>query len=519
MKLIATVEILALVAIMTACRGGENPDRSRVGERPVESVTHYTEATELFVEFPRLARGAESPFAVHLTTLVDFKPVTDGNVTVVLSGGSQPEERFSVERPSSPGIFRPVVRPLHASTRHLTVLIETGGAADRHDLGDVTVSDSIEEAAETAEEEHDEAAAITFLKEQQWRVEFGTAPAEARHLRESVAANGVIRARPEGEAVISAPAAGRILQSGPAFPRIGAAVGADQVLVVMAPRVEGEADQATLEQAVARAQLEVDRWRRERERIEGLYAQEAVPQRRVAEARHEEATAEADFDAAKRRLGQFQGTQRAGGDGASGRIDVSSPIAGSIEEVRVAPGAYVEAGTELFHVVDLERLWLEVRIPESDIGRARGASEAWFEVQGFERPFQVNPEAGGRAIAFGGVIEEGSRTAQLVFEIPNRDRSLRVGMFAQVQVVAGKSVETLAIPISAIQDEGGESIAYVQAGGESFERRALRLGIREGGFVQVLDGLRPGDRVVTRGAYYVRLAASSTSLPAHGHAH
>ncbi|MEW6367031.1 MAG: efflux RND transporter periplasmic adaptor subunit [Acidobacteriota bacterium] len=519
MKPIAKLAILALATITVACRGNDNGDRSQAGERPVESITHYTEATELFVEFPRLARGTESAFAVHLTTLVDFKPVASGTVTIVLSGGPSPEERFTAEQPSSPGIFRPVVRPLHASTRRLTVLVEAGGATDRHDLGEVTVSDSAGESAGSAEKEHVEAAAITFLKEQQWRVEFATAPAGPRRLRESVTANGVIRARPEGEAVIGAPAAGRVLRSGPAFPRIGAAVHADEVLVVMAPRVEGEADAATLDQAVARAQLEVDRWRRERERLEALYAQEAVPQRRVAEARHEEAAAEADLDAARRRLAQFHGTQRAGGDGASGRIDVSSPIAGSIEEVRVAPGAYVEAGTEMFHVVDMERLWLEVRIPELDIGRVRGASEAWFEVQGFERPFEVKPETGGRVIAFGGMVEEASRTAPLVFEIRNSDRSLRVGMFAQVHVVTGKSIDALAIPVSALQEEGGQSIAYVQAGGETFERRALRLGVREGDFVQVLDGLRPGDRVVTRGAYYVRLAASSTSLPAHGHAH
>jgi cobalt-zinc-cadmium efflux system membrane fusion protein len=60
---------------------------------------------------------------------------------------------------------------------------------------------------------------------------------------------------------------------------------------------------------------------------------------------------------------------------------------------------------------------------------------------------------------------------------------------------------------------------YVQAEGETFERRPVTLGPRAGGVVQVLDGVKAGERVVTTGAYLVRLASLSTSAPAHGHVH
>jgi len=59
----------------------------------------------------------------------------------------------------------------------------------------------------------------------------------------------------------------------------------------------------------------------------------------------------------------------------------------------------------------------------------------------------------------------------------------------------------------------------VMLGGESFERRVLRLGIRDGDYVQVKSGLEPGERIVTRGAYLVRLAAASPAEAGHGHAH
>jgi multidrug efflux pump subunit AcrA (membrane-fusion protein) len=75
------------------------------------------------------------------------------------------------------------------------------------------------------------------------------------------------------------------------------------------------------------------------------------------------------------------------------------------------------------------------------------------------------------------------------------------------------------IPASAIVDDAGRPIVFVQTEGESFERRPVSLGAREGELVQVTSGVKPGEHVVTRGAYLVRLASLSTSVPAHGHVH
>ena len=80
-------------------------------------------------------------------------------------------------------------------------------------------------------------------------------------------------------------------------------------------------------------------------------------------------------------------------------------------------------------------------------------------------------------------------------------------------------VRALVVPVSAIIDDGGRPVVFVQLEGEAFARRPVKPGIRESDFVQVLEGLRPGDRVVTRGAYLIRLAALSTQIPAHGHVH
>jgi multidrug efflux pump subunit AcrA (membrane-fusion protein) len=77
----------------------------------------------------------------------------------------------------------------------------------------------------------------------------------------------------------------------------------------------------------------------------------------------------------------------------------------------------------------------------------------------------------------------------------------------------------LTVPEAALVDDSGASVVFVQTEGESFERRPVRLGIRDAGYVEVLQGLSAGEHDVARGAWSVKLAASSGAVPAHGHSH
>jgi len=505
--------VAALLVLAGSCSSGpttSDPKRLAVSE------THFTEHTELFVEFPALVRGLESPFAAHVTLLDTFKPLRAGRVSIVLSGGGAPDERFEVDKPTVPGIFRPVATPAHAGSRALSVTIEGDGFSDRHDLGTLEVHPDVATASSTGAAEPDQRPAITFLKEQQWRVPFATAAVTERPVRKSLRAHGVLRARSDGEARVAAPLTGRVVTSATHAPTIGMAVTPETILAVIAPRLSGDTDPDELARAVERARRDLDLAKKERTRLESLYGDNAVPERRVIESRHVESDAAADLATAEHRLRQYQGIHRAGDAQPVGRITVRSPIAGTLVEARVAPGEFVEEGRVLFDVVDLELLWLEARIPEADLARVRDARGAWFWVEGIASPFEA-PE--GSVVARASVVDAASRTAPLIFDVPNADRTLAVGMFADVNVLTGDERTALAIPTSAVVDDGGESVAYVEREGESFERRSLTLGVRDGDYVEVLEGLSPGERVVTRGAYYVRLAAASGAIPPHGHAH
>lgn len=514
--------LAALAALLvTACRPGAKSEHAEGGREhgaaPL-SFTHFATRTQLFVELEPLVAGKEGRMAAHLTRLADWKPLTEGKVVATLSGGAA-EERFEVTGPSSPGIFRPAPKPGAAGKRRLAVSVTTAEGTDVHDLGEVTVHPSADAAAHAAAEEPERAGLIAFLMEQQWKTEFSMALVAEQPLRGSVAANGSVRPRSDGEAHVTAPVAGRLVTAGASFPRVGQEVRRDQLLAVLAPRLGADADPATLELAVTRARLALELAQRERERAEGLFSQQAVAERRVVEARSAEAVAVEEHAAATRRLAQFQGTQRASGGGAAGRVELRAPVAGVVAAVAAAPGAFLAEGQELFHVVDLDRLWLEVLVPEADVGRIGTPSGAAFTVDGFAQAFEVAPRKGAAPVAFGGVVDPQSRTVPLVFEVPNPGRALRAGMYARVRVFTSQTRKALAIPASAVVDDGKQEVAYVLVSGEAFERRPVRLGVRDGDLVEVVEGLAPGERVVSRGAWQVRLAAAGGALPAHGHVH
>jgi hypothetical protein len=117
------------------------------------------------------------------------------------------------------------------------------------------------------------------------------------------------------------------------------------------------------------------------------------------------------------------------------------------------------------------------------------------------------------------VVDSLTRTLLVLYEAANPDRTIKVGATATVAVGTGTQVRGVVVPSSAILDEDGRPICYVQASGERFEKRELTLGGSDGTHAVALTGLRAGERVVTGAAYQVRLASLSTSVPAEGHAH
>ncbi len=514
------ITTLCTVLFLTACGDADHPHAKDGSHPPAadaghghdhgpggEKITHFSEYTELFVEFPRLVVGEKSAFAAHLTRLADFRALSAGKVSVILSGGGLPDEVFATDKPSQPGIFRPEAQPKAAGERELAIEVATPEYTVRHQLGPITIY-ADRKTADAVPGEHDDGG-IAFTKEQQWKVDFATAEVAKKALRPAIVATGSVRGRPDGEALMLAPAPGRVQAAG-AFPVLGQAVKKGELLATFMPRLGGDADLATLQADARKASIELDFAQRERARMENLFKEEAVPEKRLLAAQAAEGAARANLAAAQGRAGQYGGA-----DG----VPLRAPVAGVLADVRVAPGAYAQEGAPLFHIVDRSALWLELRVAEAEAVRLTTPSGAAFRVDGIDEGFEVVPGNNGRLIAAGGVVDATTRTLPVLFELAKPDARLRVGMAVKAQVFAGPSREVVAVPASAVLDENGVATVFVMTSGESFERRPVRVGVRDGDWVEVVEGLEPGQRVVSRGAYLVKLAASNTGQIGHGHAH
>ncbi len=322
-----------------------------------------------------------------------------------------------------------------------------------------------------------------------------------------------VEPRSGGTAGVAAPFDGRI--AGSNLPVFGASVQQGQVLASILPPASAPGDLALLELARNEATLALQLARKDRERAERLVNAGAAPAKRLEEARTMEATAEARLEAAQVRIAQYEASSAADQNPHGAKLfALRAPIAGTIVETRTAPGANVKAGDSLFRIVDLDSVYISAVVPEAEIPRMKGLSGAELELPAVEKPLPL-----GRLVSIGRVVDPATRTFPVVYALDNRDRRVAINQALHVRLLTAATGAAPAVPESAVVDDAGRPIVFLQLTGEAFVRRPVQLGIREGGYVQVLDGVVPGERVVTRGAHLIRLAAMSNQVPAHGHVH
>jgi cobalt-zinc-cadmium efflux system membrane fusion protein len=509
LKHLCSILLIGLVA--AGCSRPAPPAAAPEKPEPL-SVTRWTDKTELFAEYPPLVAGSTSRFAIHLTRLDTFKALTEGRVEVRLQGGSGQPEVFQVDSPSRPGIFGIDVKPAHAGKRELVIVLQSSGLSDEHRVGDVDVHATGEAARAAMPPAGEDAPGISFLKEQQWSLDFGTAIAREAAVRESIRVPARLEARPGGAADVVAPIDGRLTSV--VDVALGTTVSRGQELSRLLPPPSAPGDLPQVQRARAEAQSALTLATRDRERAERLTSAGAAPGKRLDEARSAEEQARARLAAAEASLSHFNAARSGGTADAAGLFVIRAPMTGVIAQRDAATGANVRSGTILFRVVDAMQLHVVGQIPEAEAARARLAREAELEVAG-----QPDRVPAGRLVSLGKVLDPQSRTLPITFAFDNRTLGFAVGQSAFLHLLMDTAAPRPVVPAAAIVDDAGRPIVFVQREGETFERRAVTLGPRAGDLVQIAAGVKPGERVVTKGAFLVRLASLSTSVPAHGHVH
>jgi RND family efflux transporter MFP subunit len=295
---------------------------------------------------------------------------------------------------------------------------------------------------------------------------------------------------------------------------VGTAIEKGVELASILPPAGTTTDLASLQLAETEAKVSLEQTQRDRARAERLLSAGAVPERRAEEARSVEATAQARLQAAQTRLQQFDATRS--GDGADAgvrRFVVRAPISGILAEASAISGSNTDPGKLLFRIIDTASILVSGVVPESEYAKLHQLSGAEIEMP----DGQVRPA--GRLVAIGRLVDPTTRTVPVTYEVDNRDRRLAINQMVFLRLFLTPMGKAPVVPEAAIIDDAGRPVVFVQRGGETFVRKPVKLGIRNHGLVQVLEGVNAGERVVTKGAYLIRLSTMSSAVPAHGHVH
>lgn len=493
--------LIFLIALLASCQQSntsEEHGHPHEEESAALAYTLYSDKTELFVEFKPLVVGQSSQFAAHFTKLGDtFTALEEGTITLSLIVHDK-GIRQTAEAPSSPGIFRLALKPTTPGTGRLIFDIKTRDYTDRIIIDSVMVFPN-EKAAQQAPVQEAPAGGITFLKEQAWKIEFANQEVRPQQFHEIIKVSGQLNARPTNEQVVTAKSNGVVRWSAVLVP--GALVKQGQRLFLLA---SGNVAQGNIESQYREAKANFEKAEADYKRVQPLLADKIISQKDHLEIKNR-------YDQA---LIQFETLNR---NYAEGGQAVQSPMSGFIKQISVRSGEYVEAGQALAVITKDLSLQLQAEVPARYATRLPFISEANFRTL-YDNTVYSTKELNGQLLSYGKTLGGNSSLLPVYFSLTNNG-SLIPGQAVEVYLKSRPIENALILPLSALIEEQGNFFVYAQVAGESFDKREVETGAQDGVSVQIISGLNPGERIVTKGAYLVKLATQSGSVPAHGHEH
>jgi len=323
---------------------------------------------------------------------------------------------------------------------------------------------------------------------------------------------GQIAFNEDASTVVLTPFSGRVTRL---IAKLGDSVKrGDPLFEIDSPEVvQAQTDLIAAVQGVEKAKAQLVLTKSVLDRQTSLLTGKATAQREVDTARNDQAAAESDYataqgalTAARNRLRVIVGRDKAEVERVERErainplINVESPIDGTVIARKVGPGQYVRSdnGEPLYSVANLSTMWLKANVPENDIPFVRVGQEIEVRVTALpDRVFRA------RITAIGAASDATTRRVVVRSEIPNPDGALRAEMFATFKIATGDGDEALAVPTVAVIRDGELAAVWVEEEPMVFRRRKVKIGMEQGGYVQIREGLKLGESVAARGAIFI----------------
>lgn len=474
--------------------GGHGHTDDHEHEEVTMSYTLFSGDLELFVEFQPLVAGQITTFAVHLTNLVNHDPVRHGQLTVSIIKNNR-GIRHRVNAPSSPGIFRPALQPNEAGTYQMLFELSGGDVNTIFEIPDIIVFENAHDAAHAVAV--DEAAdAVIFTKEQAWKTEFETQTIQPSLFYSVIRTSARVKTTPQSEITINAQASGTVNL----YAVLGQTVRKGELLAIVA----GSGIDNNINLMLDESRIAFERRKADYVRSRPLAESQAISQKDFLEI-------EARYRQDSLRYNQIANMVSHKG------LKIVSPIDGFVGNIRAVNGSFVENGTPVITIKNDSQVLIEAFVNKSDFRRVSEIFDANFSLPGDKSTIALN-DLNGRLIANNPFVNENTTRIPVTFSGKNNGM-LMPGMFLEAYLKTGRKESAMVVPLSSIVEQQGLYYIFVQIGGESFEKRQVKLAHNDGVLTEIESGLMPGERIVTKGAVQVMLASLAGSLPLHGHTH
>lgn len=313
--------------------------------------------------------------------------------------------------------------------------------------------------------------------------------------RDIVKAAGTIENTVGGQAVISAPASGMVTFRGDFTP--GASVRAGQTMFIVSSKGTELAD------ASASLKINVDLAAKELKRAEELVKDKLI-------SRQEYERIKSDYDSAVAAANGVASRSRNG-------MGVASPISGYIVSLNVAPGSFVNIGEPLATVAHSRRIVVRADVSERQQAELGTISGANILLPGARDAMSLS-DKNFRIISKTASISPGSHYIPVYIEFDNPG-SVITGSVVEVYLLGSERQGVISIPRSALVEENGYFYVYVEAHPYIYRKAEVKVGANDGSRVEILSGLREGDKIVIHGALRIKMAGMGSAIPGHSHHH
>lgn len=351
--------------------------------------------------------------------------------------------------------------------------------------------------AEGEEEEAGHSDEIVFTKAQAAKTDFEVQEVQPGTFHQIIKTTGQVLPAPGDESVIVATSNGVVSYANNNL-AAGSAVSQGQTLFYIASKNLGEGDY------YARTNASYEKAKAEYERGQKLVKDKIISQKEFEAIQLNYQNAKIAYDA-------ISGKQSAKG------VGITNPLTGYIKNITVKDGEYVTAGQSIATVSQNKRLVLRADVSEKYYPSLRNVHTANFKTP-YDNQVYALSELSGKLLSTGKSAEANTFFIPVTFDFDNRGAVIP-GSFVEVYLVSTPMENTISLPVTALTNEMGYFYVYKQLDEEGYQKQEVKIGANNGKEVQILSGLQAGERVVTKGAYQVKMASASGAIPGHTHEH